>query len=413
VVDGDDLTALADRTYASRPNQDGSDWSFDAVDAARLDLPGQVQSDMTSITESYQAYIDGMANLFGSSPGDEPYIEQSSTIATATDEALATDYDGTLRFAPAWPTDWDVSGTVYIQGGSKVDVQVQGGTVTTAAIEAGSTGTITVRSPWSGQQVEVVSGRTRAVVVRPTSAATFKVPVRAGQSYLVEQVASPTTALPFAPVTGTAATGPKKLGGQQIGLGPAVRYTDLAASFNDVAITADDDTAPGDYDGGGASFSETALTNAGAAPGATVTSSGIGFTFPAAAAGTEDNTVAEGQIIELADAGTGPNLGFLVSGSYGPATGTGTVTYTDGSTQSFTLTAPDWFSTTPPSGGAVAVSSAYQNRQGDTTYAGSGDIFSETVPLASGKTAASVTLPAGGALASGTPAIHVFAIAEG
>ena len=107
-------------------------------------------------------------------------------------------------------------------------------------------------------------------------------------------------------------------------------------------------------------------------------------------------------------------LGFLVSASYGPASGTGTITYTDGSTQSYTLTAPDWFSTTPPSGGAVAVSSAYQNRQGNTTYAHSADIFSETVALTAGKTIASVTLPPGGALASGTPALHVFAIsAEG
>jgi hypothetical protein len=326
---------------------------------------------------------------------------------------LATDYDGTLRFAPAWPSGWDVSGTVYIKGDSKVDVQVEDGTVTTAAIQAGSTGTVSVRSPWSGRPVEVVNGRTRAVVVRPTTAATFKIPVRVGQSYLVEQVSSPTTALPFAPVAGTRAADPKKLGQQQIGLGPAVRYINLAASFNDVAITADDDTAPGDFDGGGASYSETALTDAGAGPGATVTSSGIGFTFPDATAGADDNTVAEGQIIELADAGTGPNLGFLVSGSYGPATGTGTITYTDGTTQSFTLTAPDWFSTTPPSGGAVAISSAYQNRQGNTTYSGSGDIFSETVPLASGKTAASVTLPPGGALGAGAPAIHLFAIAEG
>jgi hypothetical protein len=413
-VGGDDLTALEDRTYADRPNRIANDWSFDAVDAARLDLPDQVQSDMTAIAEKYQAYIDGMGNVFGSSPGDEPYIELSSTTATAADEALATDYDGTLRFAPAWPSDWDVSGTVYIQGGSKVDVQVQGGTITTAAIQAGSTGALTVRSPWSGRQVEVVNGRTGAVVVRPTTAATFKVPVRAGQSYLVEQASSPTTALPFAPVTGTRATDPKKLGKQQIGLGPAVHYANLAASFNDVGITADDDTAPGNFDGGGsASFSETALTDAGAGPGAALTSSGISFTVPGAAAGTDDNTVAEGQIIELAGAGTGANLGFLVSASYGPATGTGTITYTDGTTQSFTLTSPDWFSTTPPSGGALAVSSAYQNRAGNTTYDGSANIFSETVPLASGKTAASVTLPAGGGLAAGTPALHVFAIAEG
>jgi hypothetical protein len=100
-----------------------------------------------------------------------------------------------------------------------------------------------------------------------------------------------------------------------------------------------------------------------------------------------------------------------VSASYGPISGTGTITYTDGSTQSYTITSPDWWSTTPPSGGALAVSSAYQNRQGNTTYAQSGNIFSATVALTAGKTVASVTLPPGGALTSGTPALHVFAIA--
>jgi hypothetical protein len=59
----------------------------------------------------------------------------------------------------------------------------------------------------------------------------------------------------------------------------------------------------------------------------------------------------------------------------------------------------------------VAISSAYQNRPGNTTSATSGNIFSETTGLTSGKSVASVTLPPGGALASGTPALHVFAIA--
>jgi hypothetical protein len=411
-VNGDNLTALADRTYNSRPNVNNPDWSFDAVDAARLDMPSQVESDLVAITESYQSYISGLGNLSSGTTGDEPYIEQSSTVATAMDEALATDYDGTLRIAPAWPSGWDAAGTVYIQGGSKVDVQIEGGVITTAAIQAGTTSTMTVRNPWSGQQAEVVNGSTGAVVVAATTGATLSVPVTAGSSYLIEQPSAPTTSLAFAQVTGVQATAAKHLGGKvQIGLNPAAGYANLAASYNDVGITADSNTAPGNYDGGGASFSETALTNAGAAPGATITSSGTTFTFPNVAAGSADNTVAEGQTITMSGSGT---LGFLVSGSYGPASGTGTITYTDGSTQSYTLNAPDWFSTSPPSGGAVAVSSAYQNRQGNTTYAGSGNIFSETVALTAGKTIASVTLPPGGALAAGTPAIHVFAIsAEG
>jgi hypothetical protein len=245
--------------------------------------------------------------------------------------------------------------------------------------------------------------------VSSTTAATLSVPVTAGQSYLVELVSAPTTSLPFAQLTGTQATAAKHLGSEQIGLDPAAAYSSLAASFNDVGITADTDTTPGNFDGGGASFSETALTNAGAGPGAAVSTGGITYTMPSAAAGTNDNTVAEGQTIDLT--GSGSSLGFLLSASYGPATGTGTVNYTDGSTSSYTITAPDWFSTTAPSGGTVAVTSAYQNRQGNTTYAGSGDLFAETVPLTAGKTVASVTLPAGGALTTGTSAVHIFGLA--
>ena len=412
-VNGDNLTALADRTYNSRPNVNDADWSFDAVDAARLDMASQVQSDLTANTESYQSYISGLANLSGGSVGDEPYIEQQSGVATALDEALATDYDGTLRFAPAWPSAWSASGTVYIQGGSKVDVQVENGTLATAAIQAGSTGTITVRNPWSGSQAEVVNGSTGAVVVAATTASTFSVPVTSGDSYLVEQPSQLTTSMTFAQVTGTQATTYKTLSGKvQIGL-PAASPADssLAASFNDVGITADTNTDPGNWDGGGASFSETALTNAGAGPGASISSGGITYTMPNVAAGTNDNTVAEGQKIDVS--GSGSSIGFLVSSSYGPASGSAIITYTDGSTQSVTLNAPDWFSTSAPSGGTVAVTSTYQNRQGNTTYAHTADLFAENFTLTSGKTVASVTLPSGSALTTGTAAIHVFAISVG
>jgi hypothetical protein len=217
-VNGDNLTALADRTYNSRPNVNIADWSYDAVDAARLGLASQVGSDLVANTERYQAYISGLASFSGGAPGDEPYLEQSSNDATAMDEALATDYNGTLRFAPAWPAGWNAAGTVYIQGGSKVDVQVENGVIATAAIQAGTTGTMSVRNPWPGRQAEVVNGSTGAVVVRPTKAGTFTVKVKARSSYLVEQPSSLTTSLPFAQVTGTKATSARHLGPVQIGL---------------------------------------------------------------------------------------------------------------------------------------------------------------------------------------------------
>ncbi len=218
-INGDNLTALEDRTYQYRPNKNGNDWNFDAVDAARLDNASEVQADLIAGVEKLQTHISGLASLTTATTWNDAYLEQSATIATAMDEALATDYDGTLRFAPAWPSAWNGSGQIYIQGGSKVDVQVENGTLTTAAIQAGSTTTMKVRNPWPGKQAEVVNGSTGAVVVAPTTTSTLSVPVVAGSSYLVEQPSSPTTSLPFAQVTGSQATTYKTLGGKvQIGL---------------------------------------------------------------------------------------------------------------------------------------------------------------------------------------------------
>src|SRR6202035_1830979 len=214
--------ALEQRSYANRPNKGGNDWSFDAVDAARLEQPAQVESNLISLTETHQVYPNGFSDL-GSTVGTQPYMEQSAAAATAVDEALAQDYDGIIRFAPAWPADWNGSGTVYIRDNDKVDVQVENGQLVTAAIQAATSGQLTVKNPWPGQQVEVVSGAGLHQVVARTSASdTFTFQARAGQSYLVEQVAAPTTKLAFAPVTGTAATTDKHLGGKvQIGLDPA------------------------------------------------------------------------------------------------------------------------------------------------------------------------------------------------
>jgi hypothetical protein len=99
-----------------------------------------------------------------------------------------------------------------------VDVQVQGGTPVTVAIQAGSTRTMKVRNPWPGQAIQVVNGSGSGVVVSSTTAATINVPVTSGQSYLVEQVGSPTTSLPYAQVSGSPATAAKHLGNVQIGL---------------------------------------------------------------------------------------------------------------------------------------------------------------------------------------------------
>ncbi len=326
VVNGDNLTALAQRTYSHRQYVNNPDWTYDSVQAARLDLASEVANDLVNSTKTYQVYPSGLAAW---NPGslDEPYIEHVSNVATTLDEALATDYDGTLRFAPAWPSGWDVSGTVYIQGGSKVDLQVEGGTLATAAIEAGTTQTMTVRNPWSGQQAEVVNGSTGAVVVAPTTAATLSVPVSAGQSYLVQRPSAPTTALPFAQVTGTPARTSRQLGSVTIGLsgnslpaGNSVTVTNpgnqtgtAGTAVTNVQITATDS----------ASGQTLAYTASGLPAGLSINSTGVISGTPTTA-GTSTVTVTA---TDTTGASGSATFTWTISGASSSPTGSCHVTY--------------------------------------------------------------------------------------
>lgn len=213
-----ELTQLAQRTFVHRSYVVKNDWSNDPIQAARLGLASDFQSTIVTLPKTYQVYPSGMGSVFGNTTSDpSPYCEINGVIGTAVQEALVQDYDGLLRIAPAWPSGWDVSGTVYIQNSSKVDVQVQGGQLTTVAIEAGSSGLIAIRNPWSGQKVKVVDSN-GIPIVGPTTATQFNIPVLTGHAYLVEPVVNPTTSLQFAAVTDQPANAPRNLGSRTIGL---------------------------------------------------------------------------------------------------------------------------------------------------------------------------------------------------
>ncbi|MGW2036223.1 NPP1 family protein [Streptomyces sp. NPDC001761] len=190
---------------------------------------------------------------------------------------------------------------------------------------------------------------------------------------------------------------------------PGQAASSLASTFDNVSVTQDTATDAGDMDGGGASFSAQALAKAGVTPGSTVAHGGVALTWPSTAgSGKPDNTVANGQTIALS--GAGDSLGFLVSASYGPAGGKGTVFYSDGTSQQFSLNSPDWFG----GDGDAAISSAYQNREGNHTYQGSAYVYYAGVPLRSGKTPVSVQLPkVSPAAAPDTPTLHVYAMGLG
>ena len=214
------LTDLAKRTYTNRIFRNNADWSLDALQAARLGLASEVHNDLVANTQKYQLLPSGMASLFGSATSTEPYNEQAGVVAATLNEALVQDYDGLLRVAPAWPSTWDVDGTVSVQHNSKVDVQVRNGVPSTVVLEAGANAAMQVRSPWPGQSVQVVDANTGATVVGPTTTSPFTINTSGGHAYLIEQAAQPFTNLPYAQVTGTAAAAAKHLGPVRIGLDP-------------------------------------------------------------------------------------------------------------------------------------------------------------------------------------------------
>ena len=121
--------------------------------------------------------------------------------------------------------------------------------------------------------------------------------------------------------------------------------------------------------------------------------------------------VAAGQTIDIS--GSGASLGLLDTAAYGPASGTGSIMYADGTTQSFTLTVPNWYKAAPAGSNAVIVA-PYRNRPGNVQDPNVVNVFEQSVPLAPGKQVVAVTLPGiSSGVVSGSPSLHVFAMAIG
>ena len=90
---------LARRTYMHRPFPLAVDWSYDPIQAARLQLGGEVGSALVALTQHYQNFVNGMAKW--EAADREFYVEQTGVVADALQEALVQDYDGVIRIAPA------------------------------------------------------------------------------------------------------------------------------------------------------------------------------------------------------------------------------------------------------------------------------------------------------------------------
>ncbi|MFJ8884551.1 NEW3 domain-containing protein [Streptomyces sp. NPDC102402] len=178
----------------------------------------------------------------------------------------------------------------------------------------------------------------------------------------------------------------------------------LAAAYNNVAITDESATGPGDYDGEGNSFSAQKLAAAGLPRGAAVEALGAELAWPDVAAGTKDNVASSGQAVRLS--GKGSKLVFLGSGVTSGATGNATAYYTDGTASTGTFGFPNWSFDPADAHGATLVKSTDGRNRPD----GYGNatvqyrVFAHSIPLDPAKTVDFVVLPS-------NANIHIFDMA--
>lgn len=184
-----------------------------------------------------------------------------------------------------------------------------------------------------------------------------------------------------------------------------------AAAYNNAGVGTDG-AAGANFDGDGYAYSAQALSAAGVGPGSRLTASGMTFTWPDVAAGSADNYQANGQTVAISGSGTSGRIAFLGAATNGPSTGTATIKFTDGTSQSVTLSFSDWTlngaSASVQAGNTVAVTTPYRDTSSGGRDAVTTNVFATgPVTLPAGKTVAGVVLPA----SADQGALHVFAVA--
>ncbi|HZR51258.1 MAG TPA: glycoside hydrolase family 3 C-terminal domain-containing protein [Streptosporangiaceae bacterium] len=278
-------------------------------------------------------------------------------------------------------------------------------TATTTFPNSGSTALSNVRMTLTGP-----AGWT----VTATSPASFGT-VAPGQTVQTTwSVTAPANAAPgsYALAASVSFTGPTGQASSNDAAQISVPFASFTSAIDNVGISDDSNPSAGNLDGGGASYSAQALAAAGLTPGATITHDSLTFTWPSAQPGTPDNVVAGGQTIAVS--GSGTTLGLLGAGDYGAASGTGIITYTDGSTQPFDLTFSDWWAKTAPPGGDILATVPYINTPTGKENQGGVSVYYVGVPLQQGKTVKYVSLPdISQGVVQGQNAMHIFAVSIG
>ncbi len=165
---------------------------------------------------------------------------------------------------------------------------------------------------------------------------------------------------------------------------PYPTMVNLSSAFNRVGLVDDWTTFTGGLDGVGNAFSSDAL-------GTTLSAGGTIFNI--GPAGSDDVISADGQTIAL-PAGNDSALQLLATAVNGAQPNqTFTVTYTDGTTQTFTQSISDWTSSQGSPGALTALTTAYRDTAGGTVQLQQVSLYDFTLMLNPSKTVSSLILP--------------------
>jgi hypothetical protein len=309
-----------------------------------------------------------------------------------------------------------ISATVHGVTGSAVirvhhTLAVSAARIVTPGVPVTATTTYTNTGPTALPDASVTLSAPAGWTATPTSPAAFR-EVPAGASVTTTwSVTPPADTAPGSYALAASATYRGARAGDDAVGQVLVPYSSVGELITNVGVSDDADPGSGNLDGGGQSLSQQALAAQGITSGGTVTHDGLAFSWPATGTGAPDNIVASGQTVPFT--GGGSTIGFLGTADYGNASGTGTITYTDGTTQDFTLSFPDWWANSPSAGNDVLATTDYFNNGGGKVQQ-KVSVYAATAPLQAGKTIAYLTLPDIGPDASTNQvAMHLFALAVG
>jgi alpha-L-fucosidase 2 len=362
------LLTIAQNTVADLVPPDASStplWVMWAPAAARVGYsPSSILSNLTTQVNN-QAEQNLYVNINGGG------IENEALVPSTISEMMMQSFQGNIILFPNWPANTNAHfGDNLAYGNFLVSSAIDNNTVLYARIISQAGQTVSMTNPWPGQSAQFYRNGTNEGTLSGT---TFSITTSTNDVLLLAP--SGTSA---ATITSEMEDSLGQLGGNG-GPGSVLPYNVNAIYTNGTTFPSN-----GGADGVGNAYSATLL-------GASVAFNGTTFTY-----GPSNAPDAFTNVTVALTPGSFSSLNILAYAIYGDqASQTFQVNYTNGTYSTVTQSISDWGIPGNYSGETKVATMAYRNtssggeNSGTTTY-----VYGYTIPVTSGLTVESITLPA-------------------